>query len=507
MAITDIKILIDNEVVPEGYIKTNENLNAGREGKSLFLAYKKDDNQKDPQLCITGLDVIEGKGATAPAGWTKDPTDLNAGVAGDWLFLVYKKGGNEPLIEDIQIKILGSGEIILPQGYRRVLRDLNQGAGGSYIFLTYRQELFFDVNQLIPLQAANYRKNDFVAKVCGSAILGDKEYEINFDTGSWTLSIPYGCLDKTKLEMVEKDVKDCWKNNADKVKGEIALKSSDGKTTYSIHDYVFFARKNDDGTDAPCDREEIYGNAIMGAFPSVDTDSGLKSFPYALAEKYSDEKKLNLGFGIVTPADKSYLILGDDQKIKSYSTHWRTDIPMWRDEKKVSFCPEATPGFTIRLSFPDESAGDGKEKLNEIVVSDLKATIDTGAPDMTLRLGEKNPQENSPFSNYFTKEKAFFLNWGGAYKTDAKMIVGNCNVTVEFKDSSGQVSSYSFKVDQKANGVAVGTWDGAVPWEINETSKTRTRFNLGNTIYRHCPIFFYDIKNKSVGIMFGQKNA
>lgn len=501
-AITNIRILVGNEVAPEGYNKIPVNLNEGTNGKPLFLAYKQDKTQQDAQSWITALDVIEGQNAVPPPGWTKDSIDLNAGAGGNWLYLTYKKSGNEPPITDIQIKVVPSEpELILPSGYRYIRRDLNQGAGGNWVFLIYRQEFHFDPNPLIPLSSASYREHEFVAKLTGSAIKGDEEYEIHFDTGSWTLSIPYDCLEKSKLTVVEQNVKDSWGKPADKVKGEIALKSHDGNTTYSIKDYVFFARKQDDGSDAPCDRSDKWGNSIMGAFPSAEPGTGLESLPYALAKKYSQEKKLDFGIGIISQDDKSYLLLGDDQKVKTYSLKWRTDIPNWHKDT-IAFCPEAVPGFTIRLKFTKLP-----EPQNEIKVPELMATIDTGASEMVLRLGKENPQNTEFFSAYFTTE-GYWKPWNSAvYNRDAKMVTGDCIVTVEFKDSHGDVSSYSFEANNTKNKVAVGAWNGEVPWGIKDPQMPQNRFNLGNTIYRYCPILFYDIKNKRVGILFGENNS
>lgn len=496
MSITAIQILVGNQDTPAGFTKIPVDLNAGTSGNPVFLAYQQADTA-DPQTCITGLDVIEGEGATPPEGWVKDPTDLNKGAGGKWLYLIYKKGGNEPPVTDIQIKIVASEQkVFVPSGYRYIPRDLNQGSGGNWIFLIYRQEFQLDEKSLIELTPKN-RQYPFTVTLSGSALKGG-DYEVLFDTGSWTLSLPYGCLDKDKLEVVQADTTDSWGKKADKVKGQISLKSSDGNTTYTVDDYIFYARKQDNGTDAPCDRSEIWGNSILGGFPSIEPGSGLKSLPYALAETYSTKKKLNFGFGIVGKADKSYLILGDDQRLLTYPLRWRTDIDLWQDATKIKFCPEAVGGFTVRFKFTKLPEPD-----NEIKVSNLKATIDTGAPEMTLRLNANNPQNSPPFSTYFTDD-GFWKPWNSnIYNRDAKTITGDCTVTVEFKDSSGEVYSYSFETDKTKNKVAVGTWDGEVPWKIHDPEMPRTRFNLGNTIYHHCPIFYYDIKNKRVGISFG----
>ena len=59
-----------------------------------------------------------------------------------------------------------------------------------------------DNSKMIPLKDATYRKNQFVATIKGNSIkkvVDDNDietpYEIHFDTGSWTTSIPGGALD------------------------------------------------------------------------------------------------------------------------------------------------------------------------------------------------------------------------------------------------------------------------------------------------------------------------
>ncbi len=434
----------------------------------------------------------------------------------------------------------------------------------------------FDPADLIPL-TQEYGQSALFVQLTGGAIKEKIEIKkIIFDTGSWTLSIPYGCLDKAKITTVarykitdpgtlggilglssfdvmfkygkklyqefateealfsmleaepsesdlernlteeqkqkitlsqkqkkrikeEFHIRDPWRKLAVKVKGELGMKSQDGKTTYLIDDYEFFALINEDGTDVSCDKidQQQFG-AIVGAFPSVDPKTGLKPLPYALAEKYSAEKKQGFGMGIVSKSGASYLLLGADPKIITDQICWRTDIPNWRSNKNINFCPEAVPGFTVRFEFPDLTGA-----LKEIEAPSLMATIDIGAPQMVLRLNKNNPQNASDYSAYFTTQ-GFWRGWfGSPYHSDAKMLQGNCTVTVEFTDSSGTVSSYSFTPDKKANAVAVGTWDGEVPWPISDPEKPHTRFNLGNTILRIpvASVVFYDIENARVGIL------
>ncbi|MBE2186859.1 MAG: hypothetical protein IAE99_08820 [Rhodothermales bacterium] len=55
---------------------------------------------------------------------------------------------------------------------------------------------------MIPLRDATYRAYPFTFSLEGTAIAGGTPYEIHFDTGSWTTSIPGGALDFSKLTVI-----------------------------------------------------------------------------------------------------------------------------------------------------------------------------------------------------------------------------------------------------------------------------------------------------------------
>lgn len=371
------------------------------------------------------------------------------------------------------------------------------------IFGVEKNELCdLDKSKMIPLKDATYRAYQFTAKLTGRAIKGNTPYEINFDTGSLTTSIPGGALDLSQITILEENVKDSWGRDADKVSGQLILESVDG-TPYVIDDYVFYAVKNANGTYAADDRTAIYGNSIMGAFPSIGFWSVDPSFPYVLATKYASE---NLGFGIVTDcrsdaesdgsSSKSYLQIGIDPQISS-QLKWRTDVPNWRTNI-TDFSPEAVPGFKVMIHFSD--AGD----TPVIETSDnLMSTIDTGAPDLTLRLGADDPQNNPLFASHFINDGPW-KGWG-TYDGYTKSLL-NAKVTVEFTDSLGEKNSYTFPVGDNAwetpSTLYAGDWDSNVPWPVSQPQKPKNRINLGNTIYNYCPVYFYDIKNKRVGIGF-----
>lgn len=362
----------------------------------------------------------------------------------------------------------------------------------------------FNPARMIPLRDHIYRQHDFCVSLSGSAIRGDESYEIFFDTGSWTTSIPYGCLDKAKVNVLEKDVKDCWGVLCDKVQGQLILTSHDGKTRYIANDYVFFARKKANGDDAACDRKSRWGNSIMGGFPGISPREKLPSLPYVLAQKYSE--KNNVGLGIVSDSlsgieanwasFNAYLLIGSTPQITE-KLNWRTDIPLF--PTRVGFSPEAVPGFKVTFSFPD---ADGSA-TPDIVVTDLWATVDTGAPKLTMRLNPDNPHRKDPYKRFFTDDGPRWRE--GQYKADSRCLERGVKVRVEFAGSSGKSSQYEFYSSNNFDSspptqVIVGDWEGFVPWPVNSTQKPHNRINLGNTIYFYCPVYFWDLTNKRVGL-------
>ncbi len=362
-----------------------------------------------------------------------------------------------------------------------------------------------DKSKMIPLRNAVYRKYQYVVKLKGKAINLDNPYEIHFDTGSWTTSIPGGALNFDNIKIIEKNVKDPWGNLADMVSGQLILESLDG-TPYELNDYVFYATKDKNTLEyLPDDRQSAYANgqnSILGAFPSIDPVTKLPSVPFAIASKYASN---NLGLGIVSDCYddittdwnkmKSYLQIGIDPTI-SNKLNFRNDIPNWRNQ--AEFHPEAVPGFKISIKFSD---------TNKIIETNnnLIATVDTGAPDLTLRLGETNPQDKEPFTSHFVKEGSW-LGWNNSeYINHAKTLI-DAEVIVEFKDSQGISNSWSFPVGKNPyaspNILYSGQWNGGVPYTLITPSGPPNRINLGNTIYFYCPVYYWDIKNKRVGIGF-----
>lgn len=365
----------------------------------------------------------------------------------------------------------------------------------------------FDTAAAIPLRNHIYRGNAFCVSLTGSAIggpAGMAPYEVLFDTGSWTTSLPYGILDKTKITVLEKNIKDGWGHLADKVQGQLILASRDGKTKYAIDDYVFFALKKPDGSDAPDDRKSKWSSAILGAFPSaLPWGERLPSLPFAIAQKYSPPNEVGLGIISEAGADiasdwgsgKAFLKIGNDPKI-SARLNWRNDIPLFHG--RSGFVPEAVPGFTVRFSFPKVNG----QTVADIVVTNLIATIDTGAPELNLRLGRSDPHRQAAYQPFFTDQGPGWMN--AKYKASSLCAAGGVAVRIEFTGSSGRCSSYQFTTSADWSSpipthVIVGDWLGSVPWVVDD-DKPKNRISLGNTIYFYCPVYFWDITHQRIGI-------
>lgn len=240
---------------------------------------------------------------------------------------------------------------------------------------------------------------------------------------------------------------------------------------------------------------------IMGAFPAPF--EGMPTFPTALADKYAGGK----GFGIVSTGSgndintnwasmKSYLQLGPyedmDEQLK-----WRSDIPELNPSS--GFSPDAIPGYSITITFSDTP--------QKIFRDNLIATIDTGAPDLTLQLGPGNPQNTEPFQSHFVR-RGIWQNWGNERYNNYASTLIDAEVQVGFKDDQGDTYTYSFTVGSDLayraapTTLFAGTWGDSVPWPLAMPAMPANRINLGNTIYFYCPVYYYDLKNKRIGIRF-----
>ncbi len=93
--ITDIDVIYDNEVVPEGYTKIDTNLNYGTEkGKRVYLCYKLGKATSEGVAeGIVDLTVVEGENQDLhpPYGYTLLKKDVNKGAGGRYIYFAYKK--------------------------------------------------------------------------------------------------------------------------------------------------------------------------------------------------------------------------------------------------------------------------------------------------------------------------------------------------------------------------------------------------------------------------------
>jgi len=345
---------------------------------------------------------------------------------------------------------------------------------------------FLDYSNMIPIRTTGMY-HQFEMSLTGSAIKGNTPFNIHFDTGSFSTTIPYSAIDKTKITVIQKNTRDNWGQNADLVAGQLCVKGADKKTDYCIDDFKFYAIES--------------GRIIMGAFPRDRRAAA--SFPYALAKKYAKGKE---GFGIFSEggggdmakdwhSTKCYLQLGPYPNIEN-KLNWRSDIPNLGGG--TEFSPDAIPGYTIIIKIPDSD--------KKIITGPVMATIDTGAPDMTLRLGKTDPQNKPPFDEHFVKDGPW-KHWGNAaYNASATSLI-NGIVTVDWEDDKGKVLSYSYLVGNNPTPsvpatLIAGEWNSPVPWDSKRPDTPKHRINLGNTIYFYCPVYYYDIKNKRIGIGF-----
>jgi hypothetical protein len=359
-----------------------------------------------------------------------------------------------------------------------------------------RRPFVLDTADAIPLRDAKFRKNMFVASLTGSAIRGPAHYEVNFDTGSSQLCLPYGCLDKSKLTVLDANTSDCWGNKADRVKGQIGMVSWDGKTTYVIDDYVFYAMKSEDGSDWPADPTATMNSAIMGAYPCPE------SFTYLLARKYCKDGFI---YGIVCEkqtgdmvagwdAFKAYLKIGIDRSVAG-TLNWHNYTPWFQGQTELQAVN--IPGWRVTLRFPRVNG----KPIPDIVVANQIATIDTGAPDLTMRLGKDDPHRKEPYKRFFNDKTPHWYD-----KNKCQAAGDGITIKVSFTGSAGQTDSYQWTTsDPKGryvpNGLFVGDWTAGIPWEEGAETPLN-RFNLGNSIYFFLQAHIWDINNKRVGFYF-----
>jgi hypothetical protein len=354
-------------------------------------------------------------------------------------------------------------------------------------------DLNHDYRQMIPLDP------DFNIIVQGPAF-GNIPQKILFDTGSKDLLVPYSIVDAEKVTIIKEKIKKDPIGPCKQVKGDLEVLTADG-TPYKLKNFTFYAA------------EDPNAARIMGGFPVPG------AFPYELAKANPGTDihgNPTVGYGIVSKAGRDPLLWPWDppdldvnadwgSKFQPYlmfkpqphvlkQLEWAMPIPAYHGAT-VLF-PHAVPGFNLAIEFPPNSASQG----GKLHYDNLDATIDTGAPELSTRLGPDDPQRNPPFDGYFTQPGA---DWDNHYIDDSSIAVSGCTVTVEWIDGLGVHHSYNYLTNTSgpsSTKFIVGDFTGAVPWKLDPPQVTRTRFNLGNTIHFFWPVYYYDIAQNRIGI-------
>ena len=382
-------------------------------------------------------------------------------------------------------------------GVWNTARDATHFSGAGSLIVTE-----FPYGKMIPLRSPTYRGYDFCGSLTGSALKSGQPYELLYDTGSWDICIPYGSLNKSNLTVLQTDVNDCWGVRSDMVQGQLSMMSADGTTNYTIDNFIFFARKNADGSDAPDDRGQASGNSIMGAFPSIWPQNGRPSLPFLLAQKYSATNAVGLGMVSETLQDfyqdwrhaKSYLQLGMDPQLTS-NLNWRSDMPLWTlTGTYTNYCPYRVPGFGITFGFTSN--------VPDLVVTGLNATVDCGAPELCMKIASNDPQRNA-YAAFFTDDGPAWRS--GTYKTSSRCLGGGQTVQVQFTGDTGKSTYYRFPASDQFSSmpapavVIIGEWTSSVPWAVSADTP-KSRISLGNSIYFFCPVYFWDVSHNRVGV-------
>lgn len=236
----------------------------------------------------------------------------------------------------------------------------------------------------------------------------------------------------------------------------------------------------------------------MGSFPSRN------ALPFVLASQFSGP----IGVGIVTlrqtlsplptlPSDAwpltfSYLQLVYNSQVTDNLIWSPSPSPPNSANQDFDYNLQAIPGFSFSVSSPGGSFS---------TKSDVqwRATVDTGAPQLTSRVDVGNPQRN--FSSDY--QGPCNIGWMSPAYAAATTCLRHANVTVTFSGAENS-TSYTFGATSPSdyeppNEVILADWESSVPWGNSEATP-RNRFNLGNTIYIYCPVVYYNYTSMSVGV-------
>jgi hypothetical protein len=374
-----------------------------------------------------------------------------------------------------------------------------------------KKPLTLDVSKAIPLRESKYNIQPFsisfyalgeggeqgAIKKVSNAETNDLSLDVWFDTGSIETVIPYGALDKSKLTVLKKNVSYFMCPSCDQVKGTLFLKSTDG-TIYTLRDYVFYARKMNDGSaDAPDDRlgGKTCGGGIVGG------RWGAGSLAHALSKAYSPN---HIGVGIISlpgsDINKGYSTLHSYLSITPERESNLFKSMTWISNMDHPSFYDAVPGFSVTFKFAPTT--NNPTPPADITVDHLAGTIDTGAPDLELKISEADPQYTAAYAPYFKGPLVGWMNDPNHAVFNAVTLGQKNRVTVSLKCDDNKTASYQFTLDpesKEANGNPSGAfvckWTSGHPF-----GNFNKRFNVGNSPYFFWNYILFDMTNKKMGI-------
>ena len=135
--------MVTDAIVPDlpyGYKRVHADLNAGSEGKSVFLIYKETENKSE---AITGINVFAGEepNFNIQRGWTKLEADINDGKGSKFIYICYTRQAGCPAVKSIQA-VSGFSPHVYPRNPKmlRIGQNCNEGSGPDHIYLCYQLE-------------------------------------------------------------------------------------------------------------------------------------------------------------------------------------------------------------------------------------------------------------------------------------------------------------------------------------------------------------------------------
>lgn len=203
-----------------------------------------------------------------------------------------------------------------------------------------------DRGKMIPLQQCRLSPSFYCLNVTGSAIkapTGMDAIPIRFDTGGNTLVLPMGCIDMSKVKVLNaNDVNHLRGTQSELVEGQIALRSADGQTLYHLDHYKFYAVTG----QKDCQRSLTGGN--FGAGPLLATDPQTHTFVSSFFNQYPYPAGITPGFTLI-PVNPQAKKIGQDALLKIGADPIPTDmfsIPLRTTTAKNQHCAQINGGDT-----------------------------------------------------------------------------------------------------------------------------------------------------------------